>query len=190
MSENRPALYLVRHGETEWSRDLKHTSHTDVRLTPAGVEQSKELGRRIAGLEFALVLVSPLQRALQTCELAGLRDRAEITTDLKEWDYGDYEGLTTREIREKVADWTVWTHHTPNGESSDQVRQRVDRVIGSASAISGNVALFAHGHILRALAARWVGLEVGHGARFRLETATLSVLGYEREVRVIQCWSC
>jgi broad specificity phosphatase PhoE len=186
----RPLLYLVRHGETEWSRDHKHTSYTDVALTPTGVEQSKDVGRLLSGLEFGLVMASPMQRALRTCELAGLRDAAEITDDLVEWNYGDYEGRTTVEIRREVPDWTIWTHGAPNGEKADQVRARVDGVIARAAEARGDVVIFSHGHLLRALTARWVGLEVSEGARFRLETATLSILGYEREVRAIQSWNC
>ncbi|MGH2734143.1 MAG: histidine phosphatase family protein [Actinomycetota bacterium] len=189
MEDDRPLLYLVRHGETEWSRDHKHTSYTDLALTETGVQQSKEAGRRLAGHEFALVLASPMRRALQTCELTGLRDRVEITEDLKEWDYGDYEGLTTQEIRKQVPDWTVWTHGSLNGETAEQITARIDRVIACAANGAGDAVLFGHGHILRALTARWIGLEVAHGARFRLETATLSVLGYERDTRVVLSWN-
>lgn len=189
MAEEETRLYLVRHGETEWSRDHKHTSHTDIPLTETGVRQSSEAGRRLAGHEFAPVLTSPMQRALRTCELAGLRGRAEITDDLKEWDYGDYEGLTTREIRKQVPHWTLWTHGVPNGESAAQITRRVDRVVERVASNKGTAVLFAHGHILRALGARWIGLEVSDGARFRLETATVSILGYERENRVILTWN-
>lgn len=182
-------LYLVRHGETEWSRTHRHTSFTDVSLTDTGRCQARETGRRLAELDFSLVLCSPLQRARETCEIAGLIDRARLDDDLMEWNYGEFEGLTTREIRRGVPGWTVWTHGPDGGESAAQVRTRVDRVIDRAGEQSGNVVMFAHGHLLRALTARWIGLEVPDGARFSLETGTISELGYEREQRVIARWN-
>lgn len=140
-------------------------------------------------LDFSFVLCSPLQRARETCEIAGLIDRARLDDDLMEWNYGKFEGLTTREIRRRVPGWTVWTHGPDGGESAAQVTTRVDRVIDRAEEHDGNVVLFAHGHLLRALTARWIGLEVPDGARFSLETGTLSELGYEREQRVIVRWN-
>jgi broad specificity phosphatase PhoE len=180
-------LVLVRHGETEWSRDHKHTSYTDLPLTDVGEEQARALGKKIAGHDFAGVFVSPLQRARQTCELAGFASRAEVLDDLREWNYGEYEGLTTLEIRKSRPGWTVWNDGPRGGESPEEVGRRADRVIDSAT--GGDVALFGHGHMLRVLAARWIGLAPAGGARLRLETATLSTLGYERETRVILTWN-
>jgi broad specificity phosphatase PhoE len=182
-------IYLVRHGETEWSRTHRHTSFTDVPLTEAGRQQARDVGRRLSGLDFALVLCSPLGRARETCEIAGLIGDAQIDDDLMEWNYGEFEGLTRNEIRQEVPEWTIWTHDASGGESAADVRARVDRVVDKATATNGNVALFAHGHCLRALGARWIGLEVSDGARFVLQTGTLSELGFEREQRAILRWN-
>jgi broad specificity phosphatase PhoE len=182
-------LVLVRHGETEWSRDHKHTSYTDLPLTDVGEEQARALGKKLAGHDFAAVFVSPLRRAGQTCELAGFASRAEVLDDLREWNYGEYEGLTTLEIRESRPGWTVWTDGPLRGESPEEVGPRADRVIDSATGAGGDVALFGHGHMLRVIAARWIGLDPSGGARLRLETATVSTLGYERETRVILTWN-
>ena len=182
-------LVLVRHGETEWSRDHKHTSSTDLPLTEVGEAQARALAEKLAGWDFAAVFVSPLRRAGRTCELAGFAPRAEVLDDLHEWRYGEYEGLTTVEIRTARPDWTVWNDGAPGGESPEEVGTRADRVIDHAVATGGDVALFGHGHSLRVLAARWIGLEAGRGERLRLETATVSTLGYERETRVILTWN-
>ncbi len=182
-------ILLARHGETEWSASGRHTGHTDVPLTDNGREQAHALGRRLAGLSFHLVLSSPLQRARATCELAGLGDQALLRDDLMEWDYGAYEGLTTPHIREREPGWTVWTHPVVDGETAEQVGVRADRVIAELAGATGDCVVFAHGHILRVLAARWLGLPAADGALLALSTATLSVLGYERERRVVRLWN-
>jgi broad specificity phosphatase PhoE len=182
-------LFLVRHGETDWSRTHRHTSFTDVPLTDTGREQAQATGNRLSGIDFSLVLCSPLRRARETCEIAGLMDRARLDEDLVEWNYGEFEGLTTQEIRQRLPGWTVWTHGPQSGESAEDVRTRIDRVIEKAVQREGNVALFGHGHCLRALAARWIGLQVRDGARLALQTGTVSELGYEREQRVILRWN-
>ena len=181
-------VWLVRHGETEWSRDGRHTSTTDLPLTPKGEEAARTLAPRLADESFELVLTSPRERARRTAELAGFAS-AEVDDDLVEWDYGDYEGVTTDEIRETVPDWTVWTHPSPGGETADQVAVRLDRVIARASAVEGDVLLVAHGHCLRALAARWLGLPVADGRLLKLDTGTVSVLGHERESSVVLRWN-
>ena len=182
-------LILMRHGETEWSRDHKHTSYTDLPLTDTGAEQARALGKRIAGHEFDAIFVSPLLRARQTCELAGFGTRAEVLDDLREWNYGEYEGLTTAEIRESRPGWTVWNDGPRGGESPEEVASRADRVIAHAAADGADAALFGHGHMSRVIAARWIGLGAAGGARLRLETATVSTLGYERETQVILTWN-
>jgi broad specificity phosphatase PhoE len=182
------AVWLVRHGETEWSRDGRHTSVTDVPLTDAGIEAARALGSRLDGHAFGLVLTSPRRRARDTAELAGFPD-ALVDEDLAEWAYGEYEGVTTAEIRASVPGWTVWTHPSPGGESAEDVRVRVDRVIARARAVDGDVLLFGHSHCLRALAGRWLGQPVEDGRLYRLDTATLSVLGYERETPVMLRWN-
>ena len=180
-------IWLVRHGETEWSRSGQHTSRTDLPLTPDGERQAESLKRMLAGHTFALVLSSPMKRAVETCRLVGLTQ--DISNDLVEWDYGDYEGLTTPEIQKRVPGWTVWTGASPNGETVEQVGTRADRVIARALAAPGEVALFGHGHLLRILAARWIGLEPSGGQLLALSTASVSVLGYERETHVIRLWN-
>jgi len=180
-------IVLVRHGETEWSRDGRHTGRTDLPLTENGRRQAELLRGALAEWGFAQVLSSPLQRALETCRLAGLRDSAQTTDDLREWDYGEYEGITTAQIRESRPDWYLWRDGCPGGEQAADVGRRVDRVIASLG--EGDVALFAHGHVLRVLAARWIGLEPEAGALLALGTGTLSVLGYERETRVVTRWN-
>jgi broad specificity phosphatase PhoE len=182
-------VWLVRHAETEWSRSGKHTGRTDVPLTDAGRARARELGARLGGRDFALVLVSPLERARETARLAGLGDPCQVREDLLEWDYGDYEGITTAEIREERPDWYLWRDGVPNGETADEVAARCDRVIEEIQSVGGNVAAFAHGHILRALAARWVEEPVSFGGRLFLSTGSLCVLGFEREVRVIRLWN-
>jgi len=180
-------IWLVRHGETEWSRSGQHTSRTDLALTPEGEKQAESLKRMLVGHSFALVLSSPMKRAIETCRLVCLTP--ETTDDLREWDYGDYEGLTTPEIQKSVPGWTIFTGTVPNGETVEQVAARADRVISRAIAAGGDVALFGHGHLLRILAARWIGLEPSGGRLLALSTASLSVLGYERETRVIGLWN-
>ena len=181
-------VWLVRHGETAWSRDGRHTSVTDVPLTEAGVEAAREVGLRLAGHAFVLVLTSPRSRARETARLAGFPD-AVVDDDLAEWSYGDYEGTTTAEIRQSVPGWTVWTHPSPGGETAADLGRRVDRVIERARAAEGDTLLFGHSHALRALAARWLGQDVAEGRLYRLDTATLSVLGYERETPVLRRWN-
>ena len=181
-------LWLVRHGETEWSRDGKHTSTTDLPLTEHGIEVARELAPRLEDVEFAQVLTSPRQRARVTAELVGFPD-ATVDEDLVEWAYGDYEGVTTNEIRKMVPGWTVWSHPVPGGETPDQVTERLDRVIAKVRANSGRTLVFAHGHSLRALTARWLEQPVTDGRYFRLDTSTLSVLGYERETPVLLRWN-
>jgi broad specificity phosphatase PhoE len=179
-------VWLVRHGETEWSRDHRHTSTTDLELTPSGEEVARTLAPRLAR-PFDLVLTSPRRRARDTAALAGHR-AAEVDEDLVEWDYGDYEGITTHEIRESVPGWTVWSHPSPGGETADQVSTRLDRVLTRLAA-GGSTLVFGHGHALRALTARWLGLPVADGRLLRLDTATVSVLGHEREQPVVLRWN-
>jgi probable phosphoglycerate mutase len=180
-------LWLVRHTETEWSRSGRHTGRTDLPLTDAGREQARALHERLAGRTFALVLSSPLSRARETAELAGLEP--QLRDDLVEFDYGEYEGITTAEIREQRPGWDLWRDGSPGGETAEQVGARVDRVIEEALAAGGDVAIVAHGHVLRALAARWVEQAAAFGRRLPLDTGTISVLGFEREVRVIRRWN-
>jgi probable phosphoglycerate mutase len=185
---SRGSVWLVRHGETEWSRDGRHTSLTDVPLTAAGVEAARGVGRRLAGHDFALVLTSPRLRARHTADLAGFPD-AVVDEDLAEWFYGTYEGITTEETRAFEPGWTVWTHRSPGGETAAQVAERADRVIARARSAEGDVLLFGHGHGLRALTARWLGQRVADGRLYHLDTGTISVLGYERETPVIVRWN-
>ncbi|NHC24632.1 histidine phosphatase family protein [Nocardioides sp. IC4_145] len=181
-------LWLVRHGQTEWSRDHRHTSVTDLPLLPEGEEVARSLAERLDPAEFAVVRTSPRQRARRTAELAGFPD-AEVDEDLVEWAYGDHEGITTEEIRETVPGWTVWTHPSPGGESAEEVSARLDRVVERARAVDGRTLVFAHGHCLRALAARWLGLPVADGRHLKLGTATVSVLAWERETPVVERWN-
>jgi broad specificity phosphatase PhoE len=183
------AVVLVRHGETEWSSSGRHTSFTDVQLTDRGREQARTLATRLAGIDMALVLTSPRRRARETCELAGLGDRAEVTDELAEWDYGEYEGRTTADIREIVPEWTIFSHGALRGETSEEVTERADRVLARAEAAGGVAVLFSHGHFLRALGARWIGLSASGGALLGLDTATLCLLGCEREQRVLRVWN-
>jgi broad specificity phosphatase PhoE len=181
-------LWLVRHGETEWSRSGQHTSTTDLPLTPAGEAAARTLIKPLAEVDFVQVLTSPRLRAIHTAELAGFPD-AEVDDDLAEWAYGDYEGLTTAQIRESVPDWSVWTHKSPGGESAAQVAERLDRVVARARAAEGKTLVFAHGHSLRALAARWLGLDVSEGRLFALDTSTISMLGVDRGTQVVRRWN-
>lgn len=182
-------IVLVRHGATEWSVSGRHTGRTDVPLTDEGRAQARAVGVALHGHHFAAVFVSPMSRARETCRLAGYGDAAEVVDDLREWDYGEYEGRTTVEIRTEVPNWTVWDGDLPNGESRADLGERADRVIGRAMAVNGDVALFAHGHILRVITARWCELAPDQGRRFLLETGTTSVLGWEHEYRGIRLWN-
>ncbi|WP_300676163.1 histidine phosphatase family protein [Nocardioides sp.] len=181
-------LFLVRHGATEWSGSGRHTSHTELPLLASGEEQARALAPRLAETDFALVLTSPRERARRTAALAGFPD-AIVDEDLVEWDYGDYEGITTAEIRSHDPGWTVWRGQTPGGETRAAITERLDRIVARARAIDGPVLAFAHGHCLRALAARWLGLPVSEGRLWRLDTGTLSVLGHEREQPVLLRWN-
>ena len=190
MPQPNQRVVLIRHGATEWSVSGQHTGRTDVPLTDAGREAAKRLGTRLAGEHFELVLSSPLSRAAETCQLAVPgADRVELTGDLMEWDYGDYEGLRTDEIRRQRPGWLLWTDGVPSGETAEQVAARVDRVVARARSIDGDVVLCAHGHVLRVLAARWVDQAPIFGGRLKLDTAALSVLGWEREVPAITSWN-
>jgi len=182
-------LMLVRHGETEWSLNGRHTSTTDLPLTAEGERRAAILRPFLDAWHFGLVLCSPRQRARRTCDLIGKGAQAETTPDLAEWNYGDYEGLTTAEITKSVPDWTIFSHPCPGGESAADVAARVDRVIERVRAFGGDTLLVGHGHSLRALAARWLGLAPQAGCYFRLETGTWSILGYEHATPVIQVWS-
>jgi probable phosphoglycerate mutase len=182
-------IWLVRHAETEWSRGGRHTGRTDVALTDAGRARARELAPVLAGRSFALVLTSPLARARETAALAGLGDAAQEREDLLEWDYGHYEGITTAEIRETDPDWYLWRDGVPGGETGEEVAARCDRIVAELLGVDGDVAIFAHGHVLRALSARWLEEPVGFGGRLYLTTGSYSVLGFEREVRVIRHWN-
>jgi broad specificity phosphatase PhoE len=185
-------LWLVRHGETEWSLSGKHTSRTDIPLTEHGKKRAVELRDYLKGTKFDAVFVSPMKRARETCAIAGFGDVAVVTDGLKEWDYGVYEGKTTREIQAEIPGWSVWKNEIVGGETVEHVGERADGVIAQALAAApdgGKVALFAHAHILRILGARWVGLAAEEGSVLALGTGSVSVLGWERETRVIQSWN-
>jgi len=190
MTRILPTLYLARHGETAWSLSGQHTGLTDLPLTERGERNARNLGPRLAGLTFAKVFTSPLQRATRTCELAGFAAAAEVDRDLVEWDYGDYEGLRTAEIHEKRPEWQLFRDGCPGGESPDQIGARADRVVSRVRAVKGDVLIFSSGHFLRVLAARWLGLEPVNGRLFMLKTASVSALGYENELSqpVISLW--
>ena len=185
----RHDVWLLRHGATEWSQNGRHTGTTDVPLVDAGRRQAEVLGRVLAGRSFALVLVSPLARALETCRLAGYADHAEVEDDLREWDYGDYEGITTEQIRRTDPGWTIWSGSCPGGETADQVTARADRVIDRARRAGGEVVLFGHGHLLRVVAARWCEFDAVEGRRFPLDTGTVSILGWEHESPAVRRWN-
>jgi broad specificity phosphatase PhoE len=184
-------LWLIRHAETEWSKAKKHTGRTDIPLTGEGREHAVALRERLAGLDFAAVFASPLVRARDTAELAGLGDCVQLRDDLMEWDYGAYEGRTTEEIREDRPEWFLWTDGVPGGERPDDVGARADRVIAEAVAVDEDrpVALVAHGHILRVVAARWIGEPAALGGRLALKTAGIGRCGFERDVRVLTGWN-
>jgi probable phosphoglycerate mutase len=192
MSAPSPELWLLRHGATDWARSGRHTGRTDRPLLPEGEQEARRLAPLLAAEHFDAVLVSPLQRARRTCELAGLGDGAELCDDLREWDYGDYEGITTAEIRRTVPGWTVFSHPCPGGETIEMIRARCDRMLSlceSRLGTQGRLALFAHGHILRCLAGTWLGLGPAGGALLSLSTGTFSVLGREREQAVLLRWN-
>jgi probable phosphoglycerate mutase len=185
-----PDIYLIRHGETEWSLAGKHTGVSDISLTERGRQQARLLRQELAATNFRLVLTSPLRRARETCELAGFGERAEIDPDLMEWNYGDYEGLTSDEVHVNRPAWTVFTDGGgPGGETPEQVGVRVDRVIAKVRAVKGDVAVFAHGHVLRVFAARWLGLSPSAGAHFLLDTATLCVLNSYGGIAALKRWN-
>ena len=179
-------IWLIRHGETEWSLSGQHTGSTDIPLTDIGAERARLLKGHMENHQFNAVLTSPLQRAQETCRLAGYGDHAEITDDLLEWDYGQYEGKTTAEIQETVPGWSLWTHPCPGGETGEQVATRVQRVIDRAIDIGGDVACFAHGHVLRVLIATWLEMNPQSAKYFALGTASLTILGHEHDYRVLR----
>jgi broad specificity phosphatase PhoE len=185
----RHEVVVVRHGETEWSRTGKHTSRTDLALTDVGRQRALALREELADRSFALVLCSPLRRARETCELAGFGDAARMDDDLREWDYGEYEGLTTPEIWEQRPDWSLWRDGAPGGEPPAAVAARADRAIERLRAADGDAIAFAHGHILRVLAARWIETDVSGGARLKLGAGGLGVLGYDRSTSAIVRWN-
>lgn len=185
-------IYLIRHGETAWSLSGQHTGRTDLLLTPHGQEMSRRLATALSGITFSLVLTSPRLRARATCELAGLGSSAQIEPNLAEWDYGDYEGLRTAEIRQFHPHWSVWEHGCPGGESPANASDRADRLIARLRDLDGKLALFSHGHFGRVLAARWIGLLVAQGQHLALDPASISVLGFEAghpQRRVIWLWN-
>ena len=189
MAAPKHKIWLFRHGETEWSKSGQHTGRTDLPLNDEGRERAEALGRHLAGRPFALVLSSPLGRALDTCRLAGYGDQVQLTDDLLEWDYGAYEGRRTVDIRKDRPGWLLWKDGVPGGETAEQVGARARRVIERAGAADGDIALFSHGHILRVLGACWLGLPPVSGQLFALGTAALCRLGYEHDYRVIDAWN-
>jgi probable phosphoglycerate mutase len=182
-------VFAIRHGETAWSLSGQHTGTTDIPLTDNGRRLAERLRPVLAKEAFALVLCSPIQRAREICALAGLGDKAVIDVDLAEWNYGQYEGLTTKQIHEGVPGWLLFRDGCPGGEKPEQVGARVDRVIARARAAGGDVALFAHGHVLRVLAARWIGSPAGDGQHFLLDSGTLCVLSYYRDIPALRVWN-
>ena len=183
------SVVLARHGETEWSLSLRHTGKTDLPLTEEGRRQARALGPRLHAWTFSLVLTSPLQRALETCRLAGYGEQARVRPDLVEWDYGRYEGLTSQQIQALQPNWSLWRDGCPGGETAEDVGRRADRVLAEVRSVDGDVLIFAHGHVLRVLAARWLGEPPEDGRHYALQTATLSVLGYEHADPVIRLWN-
>lgn len=187
-----PVIYLARHGETAWSVSGQHTGMTDLPLTPRGERNARRLGERLQGLALSNVFTSPLRRARSTCQLAGFADRCVVDPDLVEWNYGDFEGLTSRQIRERLPEWHLFRDGCPEGETVAEIQARADRVIARLRGLSGDVLLFSSGHFLRVLAARWLGMPAAAGQYFLLTTATLSALGYEHnDFRdpVIRLWN-
>ena len=182
-------LFVIRHGQTEWSAVGRHTGRTDLPLTEMGSRQGEALAKMVADRQFELVLTSPLQRARVTCELAGFGDQAEIEPELAEWDYGEFEGVTTDEIRQRIPQWSIWTHPPEKGERLDDLAKRADRVIARVRAVEGDVALFGHSHALRVLAARWLRLAPIAGSGFILATGAIGVLGWDREFPAVHRWN-
>jgi broad specificity phosphatase PhoE len=182
-------VFAIRHGETAWSLNGQHTGTTDIPLTDNGRRLAERMRPVFAANAFELVLCSPLQRARQTCELAGLGEQAVIDPDLVEWNYGEYEGLTPKQIQAMVPGWRIFRDGCPGGEAPEQVSARVDRVIARSRAVAGNTALFAHGHLLRVFAARWIGLPPSGGQHFLLNTGTLCVLSYYHEIPAVRIWN-
>jgi len=189
MDPHKKQIWLVRHGETEWAAIGRHTGWRDIPLTPRGEDQARNLGKLLNGRAFSLVMVSPLQRARQTCELAGYAHSAVINPDMREWNYGDYEGLTSTEIRERLPDWNIWRNGVEGGETVNEVGVRARRVLELAMAAEGDVLLFAHGHLLRILTACWLDLPPVEARRFALWPSAVGVLGYEHDVPVIRSWN-
>ena len=189
MTVEHHEIWLFRHGETAWSADGRHTGRANVPLTVAGQQRARAIGRRLAGRPFALVLCSPLARAVETCKLAGYGDVAEMTDSLMEWDYGTYEGLRTADIQKERPGWSLWRDGVPGGETVAEVGDRAQQVIARAAAVDDDVALFAHGHVLRILTACWLGLSPDDGRLLALGTASVSVLGFEHDTRVIVKWN-
>ena len=189
MSSRSPEIVLVRHAETEWSRSGRHTGRTDIPLTERGRERALALGSELTDHEFELVLTSPLVRAAETCRLAGLGERAAERDELLEWDYGAYEGRRTDKIREERPGWSLWRDGVPDGETAEDVGERVDRLLADLRSSLGNAILFSHGHVLRVLTARWLGLDPRAGRFFALDSGSLSVLGCERETPVVWLWN-
>lgn len=189
MNKQMQQIYLVRHGETEWSLSGQHTSITEIPLTANGRKVAKMFQPLFAKMKFEMVLTSPMERARTTCELAGLGTQAEVDQDLMEWNYGEYEALTSKQIHEKFRHWMLFKDGCPGGETSEQVSARADRLISKVCAAEGNVVLFAHGHILRAFAARWLGFPVIAGSQFILDTGTLNILSYYQNIPAVKQWN-
>ena len=189
MSDQRVRLWLIRHGETEWSLSGAHTSRTEIPLTDRGRERAAHMADHLHKQEFSLVLTSPRQRARETCGITGYGDVAQIDSDLSEWDYGEYEGRTTTDIRKGQPGWTIWRSNPRDGETLAQVRTRAQSVIDRSTSAVGQVAIFSHAHFLRILAATWIGLAPEAGSLFALGTGSVSTLGFERETRVIETWN-
>lgn len=182
-------IYLIRHGETAWSKSGQHTGRTDIPLTSKGEEEAKALHSILRGISFKKVFISPLIRAQRTAELAGLRDQGELTEDLLEWDYGDYEGKTTVEIQKIQPDWNLFEYGVPHGETIEEVSNRADHILKCASVVNGSVALFSSGHFSRVLGMRWIGFSAKQAQFFTLSTASISILGYEHNRRSILSWN-
>lgn len=189
MTRNLQQIFLIRHGETAWSLSGQHTGSSDIPLTDNGRKMAEKLAAVLTGEDFELVMTSPLQRARDTCALAGLGARAVVDPDLMEWNYGDYEGLTTDQIQEQAPDWLLFRDGCPGGETPGQIGARVDRLIEKVRAVHGHVALFAHGHLFRVFAARWLDMPVREGCRFMLYPATLSILSYYRGIPAVKRWN-
>ena len=189
MSQSKRYLVLLRHGETEWTISRRHTGRTDIELTEVGREEARAAGKRLAGMEFERVVTSPLTRAVETCELAGFGEGATTDECLMEWDYGGYEGMTTAEIQKEKPEWSLFADGCPGGESAAEVGERIDPLVEAARAADGNWLFVAHGHVLRVVGARWVGLPPEDGALLNLGTAAICLLGFEHDRPVITLWN-